>query len=280
MQAGQPSRTAMGAAMHRAAHQQVERGETFSDPFALPIIGPEARRRLDEWAGAPQRRPMRLFIAARHRIADEKLARALERGTRQVVILGAGLDTTALRAAAGTGVRYFEVDHPATQAWKRQRLAEEGLEPPETLVFAPIDFEAETLAQGLAAVGFDTGAPAFFVWLGVVPYLTEEAIRSTLRFIAGVPAAEVVFDYANPPSQLEPEVRDRHEKRAARMAEIGEAWISYFDSQTLAAELTALGAVEIEDLGPADIQRDILGMADPRYAGAGGHIVWVRWPAR
>ena len=117
---------------------------------ASSTIGRDARRGLDTWAASPQRRAMRLFIAARHRVADEKLAMAIAHGVRQVVILGAGLDTTALRAEDGE-VRYFEVDHPATQAWKRQQLAEEGLDVPDALTFAPVDFERGTLAEGLAA---------------------------------------------------------------------------------------------------------------------------------
>jgi methyltransferase (TIGR00027 family) len=198
---------------------------------------------------------------------------------RQVVVVGAGLDTTALRGIEDAeDVRFFEVDHPATQAWKRRRLAEEELEMPDTLVFAPVDFERQNLAAGLAAAGFAGSEPAFFIWLGVVPYLTEAAIDATLGFIASVPAAEVVFDYANPPSQLDRKLRDRHAKRAARVAALGEPWLSYFDSAALAKKLGALGAVEVEDLGPLEIQRYIFGIPEPRYGGAGGHIVWAQWP--
>jgi methyltransferase (TIGR00027 family) len=188
-----PSRTAMAAAMHRAAHQQQEQGRVFADPLAVAIVGSEGADHLEAWGTTPHRRPMRFFIAARHRVAEDRLAAAVAAGTRQIVIVGAGLDTTALRQLhAETGARYFEVDHPATQAWKRERLAETGLELPKTLVFAPVDFERQTLADGLAEAGFDATRPAFFIWLGVVPYLTEDAIFATLRTIAGVPGAEVV----------------------------------------------------------------------------------------
>jgi methyltransferase (TIGR00027 family) len=276
MQTGQPSRTAMGAAMHRAAHQKLEGGATFSDPFALKIIGRDARKLLDGWAASPQRRMMRLFIAARHRVADEKLMLAIGRGVRQVVILGAGLDTTALRADTDD-VRYFEVDHPATQAWKRRQLADEGLELPEALTFAPVDFERETLADGLAEAGFAAERPAIFIWLGVVPYLTDGAIAATLGFIATVPGAEVVFDYANPPEQIGGDYARRHAKRAAHVAALGEPWLSFFDSAELAGRLKTLGATEIDDLGPLEIQRHVFGIPEPRYSGAGGHILWARW---
>jgi methyltransferase (TIGR00027 family) len=120
---GQPSRTALAAATHRAAHQLLEGGRVFYDPLALRILAedPETvRRRADE---NPYRRRMRLFIAVRTRFAEEALASAVERGVRQVVVLGAGLDTYAYRNPFGDRLRIFEVDHPATQAWKRYRLA-------------------------------------------------------------------------------------------------------------------------------------------------------------
>ncbi len=98
----------------------------------------------------------------------------------------------------GQGVRVFEVDHPATQDWKRERLQHAGLAVPASLTFAPIDFERQSLADGLKAAGFRADRPAFFQWLGVVPYLTREAVAATLDFIAGVPESEVVFDYAEP----------------------------------------------------------------------------------
>jgi methyltransferase (TIGR00027 family) len=275
MQDASPSRTALSAAMYRAAHQTLDGGRVFHDDFALPIIGADARARLQEWA--EKHWPgMRFFIAARSRFADEKLAFAVAAGTRQVVIVGAGLDTTALRNA-DKDLKVFEVDHPATQAWKRERLAKEGLTTPVNLTFAPVDFERETLGQGLARSGFDAGRPAFFIWLGVVPYLTEAAIFATLGFIASVPRAEVVFDYANPPQKLAGEMRAWYEKRAANAAAIGEPWISFFDTEVLDTRLKDMGAVLIEDLGAPAI-RAWLGIVPERPAPrSGGHIVHVRW---
>jgi methyltransferase (TIGR00027 family) len=199
MQQGQPSRTAMGAAAHRAAHQVLEQGRVFHDPLALRILGSHADALVQEARDRPDRRPMRLFIAARTRFAEDALGAAVARGTRRLVVLGAGLDTFAYRNPH-EGLAVIEVDHPATQAWKRERLAGAGLTPPPSLTFAPIDFERETLADGLAAAGFDPTEPAFFLWLGVVPYLTEEAIVATLGFLGELPGgAEVVFDYSDPP---------------------------------------------------------------------------------
>jgi methyltransferase (TIGR00027 family) len=187
MQTGQPSRTAFAAAAHRAAHQILENGRIFADPLALRILGQDAETVAREANEHTSRRKMRFFIAARTRFAEDALAAALESGVRQIVVLGAGLDTYAYRAALPDGVRIFEVDHPATQLWKRQRLSDAGIGVPPSLTFAPVDFERQTLAAGLADAGFDMAQQTFFTWLGVVPYLTEGAVSSTLSFIASCP---------------------------------------------------------------------------------------------
>jgi methyltransferase (TIGR00027 family) len=251
MQSGMPSRTAWAAAAHRAAHQILENGRIFSDPLAVRILGADAVAIGRDAREHPSRRPMRMFIAVRTRFAEDALTAAIEGGVRQLVVLGAGLDTYAYRSTAGDRLRIFEVDHPATQTWKRQRLADAAIPVPPWLIFAPIDFERETLAQGLATAGFDPAQETFFTWLGVVPYLTEEAAWSTLRFIASLPAgAHVVFDYSDPPASLSAEMRILHDRRAARVAELGEGWVTYFEADMLRAGLVELGYSEIENLGP------------------------------
>ena len=128
MQAGEPSHTARGAAAYRAIHQTLEGGVIFSDPLASKILDDETRARLDQTAADPSLRPMRLFIAARSRFSEDILAASVARGARQIVVLGAGLDTFSLRNPhEGEGVRVYEVDYPATQGWKRERLKEAGL---------------------------------------------------------------------------------------------------------------------------------------------------------
>ena len=187
MQPGQPSRTALGAATHRAVHQVLERGYIFADPLAVRILGTDAEFAVRDAEKDPSRRRLRLFIAVRTRFAEDALTVAVARGVRQLVVLGAGLDTYAYRAAFGESLRVFEVDHPATQAWKRQRLAEAAIPIPSTLTFAAVDFEEKTLGEGLSAAGFDPAKQTFFTWLGVVPYLTEQAVFSTLSYIADLP---------------------------------------------------------------------------------------------
>jgi methyltransferase (TIGR00027 family) len=276
MQSGQPSRTALGAATHRAVHQVLERGYIFSDPLAVRILGADAEAVVRDAENDRSRRRRRLFIAVRTRFAEDALTAAVARGVRQLVVLGAGLDTYAYRTAPGENLHVFEVDHPATQAWKRQRLAEAAIPVPRTLTFAPVDLERETLADGLAAAGFDATQQTFFTWLGVVPYLTAQAVFATLGFIARLPgAAQVVFDYRNPPASGpdQAEHDDAREALAARVASLGEPFRSEFETEKLHANLTALGFREVEGLGPRLIRERFFANRGGSSRDRGGHIV-------
>lgn len=276
MESGQPSRTAWAAAAHRAAHQLLEGGRIFSDPLAIRILPEDAQAMIHDVEGDAARRKMRLFIAVRTRFAEDALASAVEHGARQLVVLGAGLDTFAYRNPFRDRLRVFEVDHPATQAWKRERLAAAAIPIPSSLTFAPIDFERQTLSQGLQSAGLDPAQQTFFTWLGVVPYLTEPAVWSTLAFIAQISGgAHVVFDYADPPHTLSAEARAYHDLRAARVQDLGESWITYFEADKLREKLISIGFAEVEDLGPREIaarhwpQR----LASGEVPSRGGHIV-------
>jgi methyltransferase (TIGR00027 family) len=250
MREREPSLTAFSAATHRAVHQVVEKAEIFSDPLALAIVGMKAEDVHHYEELEPSRREMRLFIAARSRYAEAALERAVEqRGVRQIVILGAGLDTFAYRSRLPGNTCIFEVDHPSTQAWKLGRLEQIGIKRPASLIYAPIDFENDTLLDGLNAVGFDSAQRTFFMWLGVVPYLTEEAIDATLSMIASLPGgAEVVFDYSEPPASFSAELLAIYETVAKRVAAAGEPFLSFFDPLPLHEKLRKLGFSEIDDV--------------------------------
>ncbi|SIO70795.1 methyltransferase, TIGR00027 family [Burkholderia sp. GAS332] len=286
MREREPSRTAFAAATHRAIHQVVEQGKIFSDPLALTILGMKADDVQHDVELQPSRRGIRLFIAARSSYAEEALKRAVEqRGVRQIVVLGAGLDTFAHRNQLSGNLRVFEVDHPATQAWKRRQLEQAGIERPDSLIYAPVDFESDALLDGLNAVGFDSAQRTFFIWLGVVPYLTEKAIDLTLRAIANLAGgAEVVFDYSDPPASFSPELLALHEARAARVAAAGEPFLSYFDPPALHKKLRELGFSEIDDVIARNLLSRYLGQATPaeRSTGdsaqprsGGGHVLFA-----
>jgi methyltransferase (TIGR00027 family) len=274
MQLGKPSQTALAAAFHRAAHQVLEQGRIFADPLALRILGADAPTIARQAGENPSGRRMRLFIAVGTRFAEDALAAAFEGGVRQLVVLGAGLDTYAYRNPFADRLRVFEVDHPATQAWKRQRLRDAAIPLPSSSTFVAVDFGRESPLECLAAAGFDRTQQTFFTWLGVVPYLNHEAVWFTLAFIASLPnGAHVVFDYSDPPASLSAERRANHERRAGRVASQGEPWVTYFEAEKLHGKLAALGFAEIEDLGPAQIVSHYFPGRAGSVPNKGGHVI-------
>lgn len=257
MEEARPSRTAWRVAERRAAHQIVDSPRVLNDPIAIPILGPGAEERLRAESALRNwlSRSVRASMAARSRYAEDQLARAVERGTRQCVILGAGLDTFGYRNPhEGRGLRVFEVDHPATQAWKRKRLAVGRIAIPPSVTFTPVDFERQTLPEGLRQAGFDVAKPAFFSWLGVTMYLARETVLKTLRFVAScAPGGGVVFDYLMPYDMLSWRGRFLLRVMAKRVARAGEPFRTFFVAEELRRELTGMGFSVIEDLGGAEI---------------------------
>lgn len=272
------SRTALGAAAHRAAHQRLEAGFVFKDPYAEAILDAAGRERMAKQMADAGTRGSRLFISARSRIAEDAVAAAVARGVRQVVVLGAGLDTFGLRNPfADQGVTVFEVDHPGSQAWKRARIAAMGMKEPASLVFAPVDFEAETLADGLERAGFRADQAAVCPWLGVVMYLTAGAIRATLEAIARGPDAEVILDYTEPVAGYPEARRAKAAATEARAAAAGEPFISHFVPAEMAAMVRASGFDEVEDLGLEEIMPRYFGAPLPEpLKGPGPHVLRAR----
>jgi len=220
----------------------------------------------------------RLFSTARSRIAEDALSDAVERGVRQIVILGAGLDTFALRNPHGAlEIRIYEVDHLATQAWKRERLAEAQIELPPSLILVPVDFERDDLGEKLVAAGFQQNSPTYFTWLGVVPYLTQEAIARTLDYISSIPNSEVVFDYMEPPEAFSEELRQIEKARAEQLAKIGERSDTRFEPAAIAEILRSHGFSDIEDISFQEIASRfgpaVQGLA-PGHAGL--HVVHAK----
>lgn len=280
MQSRTPNRTALSAAAHHAAHQLLEKGCIIPDPIALPILGQHAERLARQSAENPLSKGMRLFIAARSRFAEDALFDTLERGTRQLVILGAGLDTFAYRMPPRENFRVFEVDHPATQAFKRERLAETGIAKPDAVHFVAVDFTRDRLTEQLAGAGFDPTVRSFFMWLGVVPYLTPTAIWSMLEAVAALPGAEIVFDYGEPPEARSTEARVAHEVRSRRVAALGEPGLTFFDPASLHARLGSVGFRRIEDLNGSDLVNRYLSGPIVSSGRSGGHVLHAMMDAK
>ena len=275
MKHGQASRTALGAAGHRAAHQALEGGFIFADPLAMRILGRDAREALELARARPERRGLRLFVAMRSRFAEDSARRAIEAGVRQILVLGAGLDTFAYRLEAREGLKVFELDHPATQRDKRLRLMEGGIAEPAHVAYVAHDFERGDMPEALVAGGLDVAQRTFVLWLGVTPYLTEDAVYATLAAFARLPGgAEVVFDYANPPHAIEEaRVREFHHAMADRVAAAGEPFRCCLETAALQERARAMGYLEIEDLDRAPlVERYLPNLPVKPRTGPGGHV--------
>lgn len=215
------SQTALMVCAYRARESQQPQ-PLFVDPWAARLAGDEGEalaRTMD--ARFP---PMGLWLALRVAYLDRLVSLAVDRlGARQIVILGAGYDTRAARLPRG-GVTYYEVDHPATQAAKRARLAELGGYPLDAARYTSCDFEREDPIERLAATGFDVHEPALVIWEGVVPYLTEDAVRATAtRLAAGLdPRTLVAFDFVGRNLVEGKKLNAADESTRAMVADVGE----------------------------------------------------------
>jgi len=270
MEQGRPSRTAWRVATRRAAHQILDIPPVFPDPLALKIVAGEAD--LDGSAA------FRAFMAVRSRFSEDELAEAVVRGAAQCVVLGAGLDTFAYRNPYPK-LHVFEVDHPATQEWKRHRLHQSDITIPDSLTFVPVDFETQTLRNGLIQAGFRFDQMTFFSWLGVVPYLTREAFESTLRLIASMPKGSgVVFDYGATRDSLGPREQEARDALSARVAAAGEPFRLFLDPKELDEYLKVIGFARVEDLTSQELNaRYFRDRADGlRLMGTGGHLLSAR----
>jgi len=260
--------------MRRAAHQLLDVPRVFDDPLAVAIANGESERPSD--AQQPYSRGLRAFLVVRSRYAEDQLARAVQRGIRQYVVLGAGLDTFAYRNPfLSAGLHVFEVDHPATQEWKRAQLREARIAIPAEMTFAAVDFERQSLEDGLIAAGFKKQLPAFFSWLGVTPYLSRPAFDSTVQFIASMPSGSgVVFDFSVERSLLTPTQQLALDALSERVARAGEPFQLFFDPAVLASNLARLGFGNLEDLAAEEINaRYFAGRSDGLAVSGGGHLL-------
>jgi len=248
MPSRQVSRTAFGTAYMRAAHQLLDPPpRILDDPAILKLLGKDAVGKIlqkPEEFESPARKGLRSHVLLRSRYAEDRLAAAVRRGVNQYVVLGAGLDTFALRQPAWAGeLRIVEVDHEATQDAKKRMIKEAGLAVPPNVSFAAIDFEHETLIEGLLRNKVAVSRPTFFSWLGVTMYLNEEAIDAVLGTIAQFPKeSEVVLTFARsdgPPSPFE-----------KPSALVGETWLSHFTLEEMEEKLRRCGFAGIEFLSP------------------------------
>jgi methyltransferase (TIGR00027 family) len=215
----------------RAAHQLIDDSpRILDDPVAVQLLDPETRQRISlpgSRVATAEARTLRAHVVIRSRFAEDCLADAAGRGVQQYLLLGAGYDTFAYRQPAWAhSLRIFEVDHPASQDAKRKRLEQCSIAIPTNLTYAPIDFEVDTLAAGLARAGFDPQLPTFVSCLGVLMYLTQQAAYSVFDFVHTLtPASEIVATFHS--VRRDAPTTDSPLGQSAGAA--GEPWLSHFD---------------------------------------------------
>jgi methyltransferase (TIGR00027 family) len=241
------SNTALGTLFLRGVHQLLDAQPLIlDDPAALTMLGEDACRQIKNNRDHHQTlaaRALRAHVVLRSRFAEDRLAAAAGRGITQYVILGAGFDTFAYRQPAwAKALKIFEVDQPATQAQKRLRLEQAGMALPPNLSFAGIDFEHESLRDGLLRHGVSLTESSFFSWLGVTMYLKEEAIDAVLRTIAQFPLeSEITFTFSQPPDSLSGPASSFHSSLSKIVSAVGEPFVSFFTPAAIETKLRQTG---------------------------------------
>jgi methyltransferase (TIGR00027 family) len=263
---GQPSLTALTAAAARAAHLIVDTEPViFADTLAQAMLGERAEE-LISYHRAHGTHPVlagaRAQVTCRSRYAEDRLADAIGRGIGQYVLLGAGLDSFAYRSPLARRVRVFEVDHPATQEYKRcVREVAEGAGAAGgdggragRVRFVAVDFGRDSLGEALGRAGFDAEQPALVSWLGVTMYLDESAIEATVAVLGGfAPGSEVVVDYMLPAGMRDAAGQMYADLVGQAAAEWGEPWRSVFAPGAMAALLARHGFGPARDVGQREM---------------------------
>ena len=253
------STTASLAAGIRAHHRRWNSAPIFADEYAVDMVSLGWRllvkNRLLNWLVVDKLlapfHPIHTENILRVLYAEDCLHEAIGAGLAQYVILGAGFDTFSLRHQE-LQVQVFEVDHPATQHIKRERVRRVAGHIPPNLAFVPVDFEADRLDEALVRSRLDAEQPAFFSWLGTTYYLTKDAIRETLGHIAAVaaPGSRLVLDYKLPRHLIPEQGLPLNDKLERLVKRLGEPMIAEFAPEELTEEMARIGWTELESLLP------------------------------
>jgi methyltransferase (TIGR00027 family) len=255
------SNTALGTLFMRGVHQLLDaRPLILDDPTALTLLGEDAVRRIQDSRDHHQTlaaRALRTHVVLRSRYTEDRLAEAVGRKITQYVILGAGFDTFAYRQPVWSkALKIFEVDQPATQVQKKLRLERANIALPPNLRFAGIDFEHESLHDGLLKNGVSLTEPSFFSWLGVTMYLKEDAIDAVVRTIVRFPPeSEIVFTFAQPPDSFSGRERSVHSSLSKVVSDAGEPFVSYFTPATIETKLRQAGFKTIVFLSSEEAEK-------------------------
>lgn len=259
MEKTERSRTIELPAIMRALHQTLDDDpKILTDPIAARIIqADDDRGWLAPLLDHPFAKQWRAGFALRARYAEDVLAEGIQRGARQYVILGAGLDTFAYRQPVwGSSLRIYEVDHPITQQWKQDRLQAAEIVIPSNLRFVPIDFERAAIQEPLNASDFAFGVRTLCSWMGVTQYLTRDALEATFQFVLSLPpASEIVFSFVVPQEEVSGPEAEALAVAADRAAQIGEPWLTRLHADELTSKLRLMGFSRIVHLTPEEARQ-------------------------
>ena len=268
MKADEASRTSQNTAALRAIHL-LRHGEPkiFEDPYAVRLTSRRWQRiigsRLLYWLVNRDMlygwvHPVIGDLVARARYAEEQLESAIREGVSQYVLLGAGMDSFALRRPdLADFLTVIEIDLPATLELKKKQIAKIGKSLPKTHFFLPVDFEQESLARALARAPFSSDVPAFFSWLGTVVYIEKSAVLRTLGDISSCAAkgSTIVFTYcASDPLEGKP-ASEAFSRLLRATHRRGEPMITGFHDEEMGNALHRLGFEVIERLSSEETQR-------------------------
>ena len=278
MKPGEASKTAEYNALFRAIESS-RRPRLFNDPLAygflgrleyayvlscLPLLGRLVPWYIDrKWPG------VRPSAIGRTCWIDDQFRAALCDGTSQVVILGAGYDCRAYRIAGIERTRVFEIDHPSTLEVKVKHLKDLLGDIPNNITFVGVDFDHQDVATALRASGFDEATPSFFIWEGVIHYLSAEAVDLTLRSIASLsaPGSRLVFTYIHR-GLLDGSVSFGDLRSVpSTLTNSGESWTFGFYPDELAPYLAERGFMLVADVSSIEYRKRYLGRFGPHLKG-------------
>ena len=264
MEDGSPSQTALMVAVLRAHHCHfAPEPKILKDTTALPLSGMADLDAVKDYkngvieffSGLSSRETAESFVqqitdsvCMRSRLVEERLTKARKQGLEQLVILGAGLDSTAYRYTEQlNGLPVFEIDHPATQHWKKTRLTECNINLPDNLKFVGFDFENQTLAEALEAGGVRSNAVTMFTWLGVQMYLTSATVQATLAVLGKFPpGSQLIMDFAMPDAtHPDEQLQDPVGELNRVVSEMGEPFESTYTEQELETCLKEAGFSDV-----------------------------------
>jgi methyltransferase (TIGR00027 family) len=267
-----PGYTATLAAVGRAVHSQGD-WPLIKDDLALGLAGEAGTALLAQLTAQLPEASCKSFgfaFAIRARFVEDAVELAIRDGLDQYAILGAGLDSFPYRRPDGSGrLAIFEVDRPASQAWKRRRLGEMGVAVPDSLTYVPLDITARDLRQTLVAAGFDLAKPAIVSAIALTQYLAQPAIEDMLRLVASLaPGSRLVITYVVPESELSDLAAAGLKWTMSQAEDRGEPFLSLFRPAEFEQLAHRSGFSRVEEVGSTElIQRYLADRPDAQLTG-------------